>query len=57
MGDGARNDQVHAFEFVGSPQRLPEQISQLSSQPLQELKGAFEGDPWSPLQSLPEAYG
>lgn len=58
MGDDARYDHVHvhAFEFVGSPQRLPDQISQLPSQPL-ELRGPIEGPPSSPFQSLPEAYG
>lgn len=56
MGDDARDDHVHAFEFVGTPQRLPDHISQLPSQP-QELRGAIEGPPSSPLQSLPEVYG
>jgi hypothetical protein len=57
MGDDARDDHVHAFVFVASPQRLPDHISEASNQPLQELRGPLAAKPLSPFRSVPEVYG
>lgn len=57
MSADAPDHHGHAFAFVGSPQRLPDHVSELANQPIQTLTGPVTGPPWSPFQSLPEVYG